>query len=143
MPSDLEDITQQLIDQMKAFTGLEEPANVAKYHFGRPPRYQAYPTIFVLWAGAEVDEEFSTMNRDFTRDFWDIVTVHRSADEDVATKKVYDLIEKVKAAVYGDKSLNNLVETALHIGDVSETTVERNYTIVHALRRFETRRHVA
>ena len=143
MPSVLEDITQRFIDQMKAFTGLESPANVAKYHFGRPPRFQAYPAIFVQWAGSEVDEELSTMNRDFVRDLWDIVVVHRSAHEDDATKTVYDRIEKVKDAVYGDRSLNNFVETTLLIGRVAEVSVEKNYTILFALARFETRRHVA
>lgn len=101
------EITQRIIDILKANANLTEPDKIRKYWFGVPktPSTPGYPYIYVQFDAkpdipATVSKSKQTMR-------FRVAVFSRDTREDNAEKDVYDKAEAIEAALKGNRDLRN------------------------------------
>lgn len=119
----IKDMVQKYIDLLKAQTGLEEPSDIKKYHFGAPKKTPTrYPVIYV-----QLDERTYSGESDINRYLYDhrfeIGVMDRVVREDDAEKSVYDKIELIDTVLDANPTLDGLAV---------DQSLPRDYTVVHA-----------
>ncbi|MEM2339251.1 MAG: hypothetical protein QXW83_03515, partial [Nitrososphaerales archaeon] len=85
----IKDITQKIIDLLKADVNLSEPDKIAKYYFGIPKKVEYYPIIYVQFNGRDYTGK-ADINRFLYSLKYEIGIVDRQVSEDDAEKSVYD-----------------------------------------------------
>lgn len=119
-------IVDNTIAILKATKDLK---NVKKWHKGQPPesRINAYPYGWVEWLGGIVAT--STPIIEDVKDNLLIVIVDMHAAENKAEDSVMDYTEKIKAAIYADRTLNEVVQKTFLRRREKQKLLHEDYSI--------------
>lgn len=128
----LKEITQKIIDLLKANENLSEPNKIAKYYFGIPKRIEYYPIIYVQLNSREYAGK-ADINRFLYSLKYEIGIVDRQVNEDDAEKSVYDKIEHIEVVLDANPTLDNLVIKELEPREIRILrAVEEDFAIAWA-----------
>jgi len=103
------EITQKIIDLLKADADLSEPSKIKKYYFGvpvKPP--DRYPTVYVQFDGRRATGKANIKQFLYELTF-EVGIADRAVKEDDAEKSVYDKAEKVESVLRANPDLAGLV----------------------------------
>jgi len=131
---------QKIIDILKADARLTEGEKIAKYFFGLPIRLDHYPLIYVRLVGGPV--EAATQASGQYRLDYAVAVIHRSGEQDVAEKFVYDTIEIIDEVLRAKPTLDGMVDDSFPARVDGETAVERDYAISGARLVLRTRKQL-
>jgi hypothetical protein len=109
------EIVQKIIDLLKVDTVLLRPTIIKEYFFGRPTPWppSQLPCIYVDFEGGPIASMGLGGGKKRYDHNYRATVVHRLTKEDVAEKFVYDKAEAVEANVKTNKTLGDLVTSAI------------------------------
>ncbi|NWG09035.1 MAG: hypothetical protein HXX80_01765 [Nitrososphaerales archaeon] len=118
------EITQKIIDLLKAHADLICPTKIKEYHFGAPVTFAKvrYPAIYVQFNGRRVSGK-ANVNQFLYDLVFEIGVADRSVKEDDAEKSVYDKAEAIDSVLRDNPTLDGLV---------SDMRLARDIEVVHA-----------
>lgn len=111
------EITQKIIDLLKADAALLRPTVIREYFFGRPEPWPPaqLPCIYVEFEGGPVASMGIGGGKKRYDHNYRVTVVHRLTKEDVAEKFCYDKAEAIEANIKTNKTLAGLVTSAVVI----------------------------
>lgn len=112
--SKLEQITQKIIDVLKADTELSG----LNYYFG-PPFTRETPFCYVKWVGGPIIQE--TFQSRLWRFRWHVVIIDSAKTDDVAEKSVMDKIERAYEVLKANPTLDGIVRDSRPVEMAGET----------------------
>lgn len=124
------EITQKIIDLLKADAALLRPTVIKEYFFGRPEPFPPtqLPCIYVEFEGGPIASMGIGGGKKRYDHNYRVTVVHRLTKEDVAEKFVYDKAEKVEANIKTNKTLGDLVTSAVVV-DTSRIDDPLDYSL--------------
>jgi len=109
------EITQKIIDLLKADANLVKPTVIKEYFFGMPSPWPPtqLPCVYVEFEGGPIASMgIGDSKKRYDHDYR-VTVVHRLTKEDLAEKFIYDKAEAVEVNIKINKTLGGLVTSAV------------------------------